>query len=101
MQLSVLAFKSVAQSPKKLCAPDGSAGAAENVPVGFSDVDAGWALVVGGAFDSVHVSSSGQVTVGEFDDEDLGAFFQSVECLCGDVPVDGLEGSLGPVALFH
>ena len=89
-------------SMKKLCAPDGSAGAAESVPIGFGgDVDAGWALVVRGAFDSVHVSSSGQVTVGKFKNEDLGAFFQSVERLCGDVPVDGLEGLVGPVALFH
>ena len=44
IQLSVLTFESVAQSPKKLCVPDGSAGAAENVPVGFGDVDAGWVL---------------------------------------------------------
>ena len=73
--MSVLAFKSVAQSPKKLCAPDGSAGATKNVPVSFCDVDASWALVVRGSFDSVRVSSSGQVAVSEFDNEDLGAFF--------------------------
>jgi hypothetical protein len=51
--------KSVAQRVKKLCVPDGSAGAAENAPVGFCDVDAGWALAACGAFDSMHVSASG------------------------------------------
>ena len=101
IKLGVLGGKSVAQWAKKLCAPDGSTRAAENAPVGFGDVDAGWALVVRGAFDSVRVSSSGQMTVGDFCDEDLGALSWSVERLCGDVPVDGLEGSLGPVVSFH
>ena len=81
--------------------PDGSAGAAENMPAGFCDVGAGWALVVCGAFDSMHVLASGQMTVGEFHCEDLGAVLESVKCLCRDIPVDGLECALGPVILFH
>ena len=81
--------------------PDGSAGAAENMPAGFCDVGAGWALVVCGAFDSMRVLASGQMTVGEFHCEDLGAVLESVKCLCRDIPVDGLECALGPVVLFH
>ena len=60
---------------RKLVAQDGSAGAAEDGRVSFGDVDARWARVVRGVFDSVHVSSSRQVAVSEFDNEDLGAFF--------------------------
>ena len=49
----------------------------------------------------MRVSVSGWVTVGEFHPEDLGAVLESVKCLCRDVPVDGLEGVLGPAVLFH
>ena len=90
-------------SPRVLrrSAPDGSARAAENMPVGFCDVDAGWALVVWGAFDSMHVSASGQMAVGKFCNADLGAVLESIERLHRDFPVDGLEGVLGPVILLH
>ena len=73
IELRVLVCNCVAQSSKKLCAPDGSAGASEKVPVGFCDVDTGWALVTWGAFDSVRVSASRQMAVGEFNNKDLGA----------------------------
>ena len=64
IELGILVFKSVAQCSKNLCAPDGSARAAENVPAGFCNVDAGWALVAWGAFDSMRVLASGSWTDG-------------------------------------
>ena len=39
--------------------------------------------------------------MGEFNNEDLGAVLEGVKGLCRDIPVDGLEGLLGPVVLFH
>ena len=63
-------------------------------------MDAGWALVARGAFDSMRLSANG-MAVGEFNNEDLGAVLKSVKCLGRDIPVDGLEGALGPVVLFH
>ena len=101
IELGALVFKSVAQRAKKLCAPDGLAGAAESVPVGFCDVNAGWALVGWGTFDSMHVSVIGQMAACEFNNENIGGVLPSGECLCRDIPVDGLEGALGPVVLFH
>ena len=76
-------------------------GAAENAPVGFGGVRAGGALVVCGAFGSMRVLASGWMVMSEFHCEDFGAVFQSVERLSRDISVDGLEGALGPVVLFH
>ena len=56
-----------------LCAPERSAGAAENMTVGFCDVDASRAFVVGSLFGLMH--------------EDLGAIpLQGVKCLSRNVP---------------
>ena len=43
------------------------------MPVGFGDVEAGWAFVVGGAFDAMHVSSSREMVVSKLHYEYLGA----------------------------
>ena len=50
------------------------------MPVGFGDVEAGWTFVVGGAFDAMHVSSSREMVVSKFHDEDLCAVLQSIQC---------------------
>jgi hypothetical protein len=45
---------------------------AGNMPVGFDNMVAGGVFVGFGPFDPAHVSSSGQMVVRKFDDEDLG-----------------------------
>jgi hypothetical protein len=42
------------------------------MPVGFDNMVAGGVFVGFGPFDPAHVSSSGQMVVRKFDDEDLG-----------------------------
>ena len=56
--LGVLDHDSIAQSEKEVATPDGAAGAAEDVPVGFDNVETGWAFVGFGSASPVHVSSS-------------------------------------------
>ena len=53
--------------------------AAEDVPVCFYEMDAGWAFVVCGSFDPIHVSPSWKMLVRKFDYEDLGAVLESVK----------------------
>ena len=58
--------------------------------------------MVCGAFDpTMHVSASWKKAVCKFDDKDFGAILQSVKGLTWDLPVDGVEGMLGPVVPFH
>ena len=71
------------------------------MPVCFCELYAGWAFVVCDSFASVHVSTSWEMVVGKFDDEDLGAVFQSIKCLSWNIPFDGSEGVLGPFVLVH
>ncbi len=71
------------------------------MPVGFGDVEAGWTFVVGGAFDAMHVSSSREMVVSKFHDEDLCAVLQSIQCLSRDVPVDGSESVARPRVPVH
>ena len=59
IELSVMYGKGFTQGSKELCAPERSAGASENIPAGFCDVDAGWALVGVGSFGSMYLSASG------------------------------------------
>ena len=52
-------------------------------------MDAGWAFVVCGSFDPIHVSPSWKMLVRKFDYEDLGAVLESVKGFAWDLPVDG------------
>ena len=58
------------------------------MPVGLDNVGTSWAFVGFGAFDPVHVSSSREMSMRKFDDEDLGAVLQSFEGLHRDIPVN-------------
>ena len=71
------------------------------MPVCVCEMDAGWAFVVCGSFDPVHVLPSGKMLVCKFDDEDFGAILQSVKGHSWNIPVGGVEGMSGPVVLFH
>ena len=71
------------------------------MPVCFCEMDASWAFVVCGSFDSMHVSTSWKMIMGKFDDEDLGAVLENVKGFAWGLPVDGVKGMLGPVVPFH
>ena len=64
-------------------------------------MDAGWAFVVCGSFDSVYVPASWEKIMGKFDDKDLGAVLESGKGFPWYFPVDGVEGMSGPVVPFH
>ena len=65
-------------------------------------VHAGRLSLVCGSFDPVHVSTSWKMLVRKFADKDFGAVLESVKGFAWDLPVDGVEGMLGPAVVpFH
>ena len=72
IELCVVCEECMALCAGEFWTPEGADGAAEkNMPVGFGDVEAGGEFVVCGAFDAMHVSSSREMVVSKFHDEDL------------------------------
>ena len=71
------------------------------MPVCFCEMDSGWAFVVCGAFDIMHVSLSWKMIVFKFDDEAFGAILQSVKDFAWYLRDDGVEGMYGPLVSFH
>jgi hypothetical protein len=68
----VIVGQRVTQGTEKLFTPWLKFGTAENMPVGFDNVDTGRAFICFDMFDPVHVSLCGCVVMRKFDDEDLG-----------------------------
>ena len=60
IELGVMDGKGIAQGSKELCgAPGGLAGASENMPVGFCDVDVSRAFISDGSFGPMYLSVIG------------------------------------------
>ena len=57
------------------------------MPFCFCEMDAGWAFVVSGSFDPIHVSASWKMLVRKFDDKDLSAVLESGQGLPRAFPV--------------